>query len=83
MVTLYSTHCPKCKVLEKKLVQSGLEHQIIDDKDAVIAKGQEVGILSAPILITEDNAYKFEDAVKFLNASIPNITPCASCNIGG
>ena len=35
MVVLYSTGCPKCKVLEKKLNADKIEYSISDDIDGV------------------------------------------------
>ncbi len=32
-VTLYSTHCPKCDVLEKKLQNKGIKYQAVYDVD--------------------------------------------------
>ena len=31
MVTLYSTHCPRCLVLEKKLKQKNISYQEVND----------------------------------------------------
>jgi deoxycytidylate deaminase len=30
-VTLYSTHCPRCQVLEKKLIKAGITYTVCDD----------------------------------------------------
>lgn len=67
MVTLYSTHCPKCRVVEMKLKQLGIEHQIIDDVDTVVKIGQDQHILSAPILEADGKFMNFQEAVKFIN----------------
>ena len=32
-IVVYSTHCPQCKVLEKKLQMAGIEFTICDDMD--------------------------------------------------
>ena len=41
MVTLYTTHCPKCNVLEKKLDKKKIEYTLVDDFDiqAMVDKG--------------------------------------------
>ena len=67
MITLYSTHCPKCKVLELKLNQKKVDFNVIDNPDAVVAFGAQHNIMSAPILDVDGCAYDFSDAVKFLN----------------
>lgn len=38
-VVLYSSHCPKCSVLEKKLNEKLIEFELFDDVDAMIEKG--------------------------------------------
>ncbi len=39
MITLYSTHCPRCCIIEKKLKSNGIEFELCDDEDAMIEKG--------------------------------------------
>ena len=66
-VTLYSTDCPKCKVLEAKLKDHNIQHNIVKDVKAI----KDMGYMEAPILEVEaDNnvmRYTFSDAVKFIN----------------
>ena len=45
-VVLYTTHCPKCKVLAMKLQQKGIEYTENDDIKYMIDKGFK----SAPLL---------------------------------
>ena len=45
-IVVYSTHCPQCKVLEKKLQLAGIEFSIIDDTETMLA----MGIKSAPCM---------------------------------
>lgn len=63
-VILYSTDCPRCKVLEKKLAQTGIEFSV--DKDFDVEKFIERGIRSAPILEVDGEYKKFEEAVQWL-----------------
>lgn len=67
MVKLFSTGCPKCKVVEAKLKQKNVSFEVESNPDAVIAKGQELGILSAPILQIDDEYFEFSKAVKVIN----------------
>lgn len=67
MITLYSTHCPKCKVLELKLNQKKINYDMIDDPDAVVNFGKENNILSAPILDIDGKIYDFSNAIKVVN----------------
>jgi len=61
-VILYSTNCPKCKVLEKKLDSSGINYSIVTDVDVMAQKGFQ----SAPMLEVGDKIYEFSEAVKWL-----------------
>lgn len=61
-VILYSTNCPKCKVLEKKLESSGINYSIVTDVDVMAQKGFQ----SAPMLEVDDKIYEFSEAVKWL-----------------
>jgi glutaredoxin len=61
-VILYSTNCPKCKVLEKKLNSSGIDYSIVTDVDVMEQKGFQ----SAPVLEVDDKIYEFSEAVKWL-----------------
>ena len=38
-VILYSTNCPKCSVLEKKLSSANINYKIVTDTDLMIKKG--------------------------------------------
>ncbi len=63
MVTLYSTHCPKCVILEKKLNQKEIEYQVVDDVDLM----EEKGFLSLPMLEVEGATLDFGEAVRWVN----------------
>lgn len=64
MITLYSTNCPKCKVLEMKMKKKNIEFDTYTDVDGMLAKG----IKAAPILELEDNTrLDFTTAVKWVN----------------
>ena len=45
-VVVYSTHCPQCKVLEKKLQMAGIDFIIIDDTEEMA----KLGMKSAPCM---------------------------------
>ena len=63
-IVLYSTHCPKCRVLEKKLQQKGITYQEVND----IAIMQEKGFLSVPILEVDGKIFNFKQANDWINA---------------
>lgn len=62
MITLYSTGCPKCQVLEKRLKKNNLDFTISDDVDFLIEKGFQ----SAPILGVGTLLFDFNSAMKLL-----------------
>lgn len=61
-VILYSTKCPKCKVLETKLKQSNIDFEEINDVDIMMQKG----LKSAPVLEVDGVIYNFKDAVEWV-----------------
>ena len=66
MITLYSTHCPKCRVLEQKMKQQNIEFTVIDDVDSVVEYGTNHNIKSAPILDVDGKAYEFMQALNYI-----------------
>lgn len=66
---LYTTHCPKCKVIEKKLAAKGLEYEEIDNIDTILAVANKIGLNSAPLLETDDGKIlNFAEANRLLNS---------------
>lgn len=63
-VVMYSTNCPKCRVLEMKLKAKGVDHSVVTDIDEMVAKG----MTSAPSLEVDGKMMGFSEAVKWLNA---------------
>ena len=64
MVTLYTTHCPKCKVLTAKLNEKGIPDEEVDDVNTMISKN----IITAPYLEVDGNLMDFVNAVNWVNA---------------
>ena len=62
-VFLYSTHCPRCNVLEKKLQQKNISYEEINDVEIMEKKGY----LSVPVLEVDDKSIKFKQAVDWIN----------------
>lgn len=62
-IIFYSTHCPKCKVIETKLKQARLKYTEVDDVDEMIKLGFRV----APVLKVDNRILNFVEANKFLN----------------
>ena len=62
MVTFYSTHCPKCNILEKKLKAANVDYTENNDVDVMLSKG----LLTAPALEVDGEIYTFTQAVVWL-----------------
>lgn len=75
MVTLFSTNCPKCRVLEQKLNQKNINFNKNSDMDEVIEKG----FMSAPVLKIDDVYLDFTSAVKWVNGQDIADFDCDSC----
>lgn len=61
-ITLYSTNCPMCKVLEKKLEVADIEYIKNTDVDEMLDKG----MLSAPYLEVNGELMNFNEAIKWV-----------------
>lgn len=62
-VTLYSTHCPKCNVLEKKLKQKNISYEEVNDIEIM----KDKGYLSVPILEVNGVSMDFKTASDWIN----------------
>lgn len=65
-IILYSTNCPKCNVLEKKLQSKNINFEICNDVDLMLSKG----IQQAPYLEIDNELMDFSKAVKWVNEKI-------------
>lgn len=63
MINLYSTGCPKCKILEMKLNQKQIKFNEISDCSKLIEKN----ILAVPVLEVDGKFYDFSESVKLVN----------------
>ena len=62
-VILYSTHCPNCIVLEKKLKQKNIEFLEVND----IKIMEEKGFMSAPMLEVDGVVMNYKTAIQWVN----------------
>ena len=63
MVTLYTIHCPKCNILEKKLNAAGITYLRIDDCKEIAKQGFDL----MPVLEVDDKIMGFKEAVDWVN----------------
>ena len=59
---LYSTGCPKCKILEKKLNETGVLFTTNTNVDEMLS----LGLSSAPALSVDGKLMNFTEAMKWL-----------------
>ena len=62
-VTLYTTHCPKCNILAKKLKQKKIPYTECVDIDIM----RSMGITTVPVLELNNNVMNFSEANAWLN----------------
>ena len=65
-ITIYTTHCPRCEVLKKKLEQKGITwYNEIDSMEIM----NNLGIKSVPMMSVNDGELmNFEEAIKWINS---------------
>lgn len=66
MIIFYSTHCPKCGVLKKKLDSANIDYKEIDDVEEMKAKG----LTTAPALEVDGELMNFSQAVAWVNNKV-------------
>ena len=63
MIKFYSTNCPRCHILQKKLDEKNIKYEIHTDIDEML----ELGLVNAPALLIEDGTLlDFGMAVKWI-----------------
>lgn len=62
-IILYSTGCPKCRILKKKLDEKGVNYEICSDTERMIG----MGLTEVPVLEAKGDIMSFADAVKWVN----------------
>ncbi len=60
---LYSTGCPKCGVLKKKLAEKGVQYTENNSVDEML----KLGIEAVPVLKVNDRLLDFKEAVDWVN----------------
>lgn len=62
-VILYSTGCPKCNILKKKLADAQIDYSVVEDVDIMLSKG----LKDVPWLEVDGNLMNFVDSSKWIN----------------
>ena len=63
MIKLYSTNCPRCHVLQKKLDNKNIKYEIHTDTEEMLS----LGLVNAPALELEDGKIlDFSESIKWV-----------------
>lgn len=62
-VVLYSTGCPKCKILERRLGDKNVEYSENNSVDEMIS----LGFTELPVLKVGEDMLSFKDALAWVN----------------
>lgn len=62
-VTLHTTHCPKCRILEKKLKDKNIGYEENNDIELMT----KLGFTIAPVLEVDSTYMNFNEANKWIN----------------
>ncbi len=65
-IKLYTTHCPKCKILEKKLKDKNINYEEINDTEIMLNKG----FMTVPMLEVDGIIMDFTRANKWIREYI-------------
>lgn len=61
-IILYTSHCPKCKVLSAKLDNAMIAYDVFDDVDKMI----KMGITTVPILCVDGQNMTYSESIKWI-----------------
>lgn len=64
-IDLYSTHCPKCIMLESRMKAKKINYNLITDFDVEEIKSK--GFMSMPILVVNGEYMEFTNAMKWVS----------------
>lgn len=61
-ITMYSSGCPRCKTLKKKLDDAGIQYETFTDVQKMI----DMGFTDVPVLEVDGQRMQFADAIKWV-----------------
>ena len=68
-IIFYSTHCPKCRILERKLNEKRIAYKEVNDIDTM----KKLGIVSVPVLAVAGKLLQFGAAIDWVNQKEVNV----------
>lgn len=64
MIILFSTGCPRCKVLKSKLDEKGITYSVVDNVDKMLS----MGMTTIPVLDVDGVRMNFKEAINWVNS---------------
>lgn len=64
MITLYTTDCPQCMMLEGALKRKRFSFDVVKGEQPIL----DLGFSSAPVLKVDDTVMSFAESVRWVNA---------------
>lgn len=61
-ITLYTIHCPQCKILKSKLDAKGVKYIENSDKDEML----RLGMATSPVLSVDGKLLRLRDAIDWV-----------------
>lgn len=66
MIKFYSSHCPKCIVLENQMKNKKIDFEIIEDENVYMPIAQENNIMSMPFAEIDGQIYNTMQLQKYI-----------------
>lgn len=66
MITLYSSHCPKCIVLENQMKNKKLDFEVVTDENIYMPIAKEKNIMSMPFAEIDGQIYNTIQLQKYI-----------------
>ena len=57
VIEFFTIHCPMCKGMQRMMDMKKIPYHVIDDRDEVLKKADELNIKSAPFAIIDGEIY--------------------------
>lgn len=67
---MYTTHCPKCNVMERKLKEANIEFEEIDDNAKVLEVATSLGFTMAPLLEVDGRVMDFREGIEWIKRNM-------------
>ena len=65
-IILYSSHCPKCDMIEKILKEKGIEFELVDNESIYLTLAEQNGIDSMPFADINGKILDIKDLQEYI-----------------